>query len=133
MWASIFFDDSPIDHVVLLLDFCSNMLILPPLGSCTIIAPVFIDGCNLSVHYPHEGSHMTGDTSVFAIYMGCSNYMGVSGDNTLHLSIPLAGVFAVRPDKFLHGEMLVSVMPIYPSIGMEIFTDGIRILPRPYG
>lgn len=62
---------------------------------------------------------MTGDTSVLAEYMGGSNDMGIGGNNLLNLAVPLAGIFAVCPDKFLHGEMLVGVMPVYPGIGVR--------------
>ena len=72
---------------------------------------------------------MAGDTSVLTEHMGRSNDMGIGSDDLLHFAIPFAGVFAVRSDKFLHGEMLVGVMPVHLSIGVEVFTDGICILP----
>ena len=73
---------------------------------------------------------MAGDTSVLAKYMGGSNDMGIGGNNLLNLAIPFAGVFAVRPDKFLQGEMLVGIVPIHPGIGVEVFTDFVCILPQ---
>ena len=76
---------------------------------------------------------MTGDTSILTEHMGSSNDMSIGGDDLLHFAIPFAGVFAVRPDKFLHGEMLVGVMPVYPGIGVEVFTDSICILPQKFG
>ena len=72
---------------------------------------------------------MTGDTSVLVVHMGGSNDMGICGNDLLHFAVPFAGVFAVCPDKFLHGEMLVGVMPVHKGIGMEVFTDRVCILP----
>ena len=54
------------------------MLVLPPLGSRAIIAPVLIDGCNLSIHHTNKGSGMARDTSVLTEHMGSSNDMGIS-------------------------------------------------------
>ncbi len=72
---------------------------------------------------------MEGDTSVLAVHMGCSNDMGIGGDDLLHLAIPLPRVFTVRPDKFLHGEMLVGVVPVHEGCWVEVFADVICILP----
>ena len=73
---------------------------------------------------------MAGDTSVLTEHMGSSNDMGISCNNLLHFAIPFAGVFAVRSDKFLYGEMLVGVMPVHLGIGVERFADCICILPQ---
>ena len=73
---------------------------------------------------------MTGHTSILVVNMGGSNDMGIGGNDLLHFAVPFAGILAVRPDKFLHGEMFVGVMPVHPGIGMEVFTDGICILPQ---
>lgn len=106
------------------------MLILPPLGSWAIIAPVFIDGCDFAVHYPDKGCSVAGHTSILAVHMGGSNDMGIGGNDLLHFAVPFAGVLAVRPGKFLHSKMLVGVMPVHPGIWVEIFTDGVCILPQ---
>ena len=73
---------------------------------------------------------MAGDASIFAEHMGCSNNVRVSGNDLLHFTAPLAGVFAVRPDKFLYGEMLVGVVPVHPCVGMKVFTDRVGVLPQ---
>ena len=64
---------------------------------------------------------MAGDTSVLAEHMSGSNDMGISGINLLHFAIPLAGILAVRLDEFLHGEMLIGIMPVHPCVGMKVF------------
>ena len=51
------------------------------------------------IHQTNEGSGMAGDASVLAEHMGGSNDMGVGGNDLLHLAVPFAGVFAVRPDN----------------------------------
>ena len=63
---------------------------------------------------------MAGDTSVLAEHMGGSNDMGIGSDDLLHFAIPFAGVLAICPDKFLYGEMLVGVMPVYEGCWMEV-------------
>lgn len=73
---------------------------------------------------------MARNTSVRAVHMSGSNDMGIGGNNLLNLAVPFAGVFAVRLDKFLHGEMLIGVMPVYPGIGVKVFTDCACILPQ---
>ena len=73
---------------------------------------------------------MAGDTSILAEHMSSSNDMGVGGNDLLHIAIPFAGVFAVSPDKFLHGEMLIGIVPVHPGIWVEIFTDRICVLPQ---
>lgn len=71
---------------------------------------------------------MARNASVLTAYM-CSGYdMGFSGYHSLHLAIPFSGVFTVGLDEFLHVEMLIGVVPIYPGIGVEVFSHGICIL-----
>ena len=71
---------------------------------------------------------MARNTSILAIHMRGSDDMGIGGDDSFYLTISFTGVLTVCPDKFLHGEMLVGVMPINPSVGVEVFTNCICIL-----
>ena len=68
------------------------MLPLPPLGNGTIIAPVFLNGGNLSAHDMKERGHMVGGFSVSAAYMGRGNDVGVGSNDPLYLASPFAGV-----------------------------------------
>ena len=106
------------------------MLLLPPLGSLAIIAPVFLNGCDLSIYDTDERGCVAGHTSILVVHMGGGDDVSIGCNDPLHLAIPLPGIFAVRPDKFLYSEMLVCVMPVYIVNVMEVFTDGICILPQ---
>ena len=114
--------------IILRLDLRSDMLILPPPGSWAIVAPVFLDGCDFAVHDPDEGGSVAGHTSILAAHMGSRNNMGIRSDDPFHLATPLPRIFAVCPNKFLHGEMLVGVVPVYEGRRMEICTNGVCIL-----
>lgn len=56
------------------------MLVKTPLWGRTIIAPVFIDGYNLSVHHTNKWSGMVGGTPVLTEHRGCSKDMRIGSN-----------------------------------------------------
>ena len=59
---------------------------------------------------------MAGHTSILVVHMGGRYDVSIGGDDFLHLAIPFAGIFAVRPDEFLHDEMLVGTRPLLTEL-----------------
>ena len=71
---------------------------------------------------------MARNCAVLAVDMGYCDNLIARYNLPLHFAIPLTGIFTVCPDKFLHGKMLVGVVPIYPSVRVKKYLDGVGVL-----
>ncbi len=48
--------------------------------------------------------------------------------NSFDLAVPIAGVFTIGDNEFVHVKMLIRTMPIHIGVFIKVSSEGVRIL-----